>query len=32
VEVKNEEGSVGKIARLRPSVDFDRLEEVYVLP
>jgi rod shape-determining protein MreC len=31
VEVKGEEGSVSKIATLRPVVDFERLEEVYVL-
>jgi len=32
VSVKDEEGTVGKIARLKPIVDFGRLEEVYVLP
>ena len=31
VEVKGEEGSVSKVATLRPVVDFDRLEEVYIL-
>lgn len=32
VSVKEEEGSVGKVAKLHPVVDLDRLEEVYVLP
>lgn len=32
VSVQGEEGSVSKIARVRPVVDFDRLEQVYVLP
>ena len=32
VSVKGEEGSVSKIATVRPGVDFDRLETVFVLP
>ena len=32
VSIKDEEGSIGKIAKIRPIVDFDRLEEVYILP
>ena len=32
VSVKGEEGSVSKIATIRPGVDFDRLETVFVLP
>jgi rod shape-determining protein MreC len=30
-DIKNDEGGVTKTARLIPAVDFDRLEEVYVL-
>ena len=32
VSVEGEEGSISKIARIRPCVDFDSLEQVYVLP
>lgn len=31
-KVKSDEGNVTKTALLRPAVDFDRLEEVFVLP
>src|SRR5579871_1397745 len=32
LEVKEDEGNVGKVVRVKPRVDFDHLEEVYVLP
>lgn len=32
VSVRSDEGSISKTAVLQPVVDFDRLEEVYVLP
>lgn len=32
VSVKGEEGSISKVAVIRPGVDFDRLETVFVLP
>lgn len=32
VSIKMDDGNITKTARLRPDVNFDRLEEVYVLP
>ena len=32
LDVKADEGNVGKVVRVKPRVDFDHLEEVYVLP
>lgn len=32
VEVKPDEGNMLKMARIKPQVDFDRLEAVYILP